>query len=263
MNRQRLVLLLEDTIYIYDVTNLNMYTPAMEHSSAAEEPPVFHYLAYPSKPGSGEVNVYDVIAMRIVTTISAHQTELACLEFSNRGDRLATASVKGTVFRVFDSTNGDKLFELRRGYSTTALIRHMTFSEDANWLCVSSNKSTVHVFKLFQAEAPPAEASWSSYLSSTLQYAAGYLPTTVTEVWTQERSFAQAMLPEDVGEHIATMGGTPESPTIMVVSHDGWLFQYNINVIEGGECGTPRKHRVDGSDAKPAEDAAAHKPSTP
>lgn len=86
----------------------------------------------------------------------------------------------------------------------------------------TSDKSTVHVFKFEQvggfflegvsvwcvpncpsahfqqqvtAEAAPAPASWTSYLTSTAQMAASYLPATVTDVFSQARSFAQITLP--------------------------------------------------------------------
>ena len=35
---------------------------------------------------------------------------------------------QGTIFRVFDTVNGNKLCELRRGYSTYASIKCMSFN---------------------------------------------------------------------------------------------------------------------------------------
>lgn len=60
--------------------------------------------------------------------IEAHDSPVACLEFNNKGDRLVTASAKGTVFRVFSTPSGDKLFELRRGFSSYAKVSSMSFS---------------------------------------------------------------------------------------------------------------------------------------
>ena len=64
---------------------------------------------------------------------------------------IATASTKGTIIRVWDSTNRqgriNKLAELRRG-SDSATIHCINFSSDSQFLVVSSDKGTVHVFAL-------------------------------------------------------------------------------------------------------------------
>lgn len=54
-------------------------------------------------------------------TINAHQGELACLAVSQQGVMVATASTKGTLIRVWDTTKKVLLIELRRGSDLATL----------------------------------------------------------------------------------------------------------------------------------------------
>ena len=47
--------------------------------------------------------------------MGCHQTELVCLSLSANGARLATASERGTIIRVWDTATKHMLHELRRG----------------------------------------------------------------------------------------------------------------------------------------------------
>lgn len=80
-------------------------------------------------------------------TIGAHQNELCCLAINQLGTMIATASVKGTLIRIWDSIQRVMLVELRRG-SDPAILYCINFSLGDEWLCCSSDKGTVHVFAL-------------------------------------------------------------------------------------------------------------------
>ncbi|CAF0816314.1 unnamed protein product [Rotaria sp. Silwood1] len=80
--------------------------------------------------------------------IHAHTNELAAMALNHAATLLATASKRGTLIRVFSTTGlSEKLFEFRRG-SDTADIHCITFSFDSSFLCVSSDKGTVHLYAL-------------------------------------------------------------------------------------------------------------------
>ena len=87
------------------------------------------------------------------TTIAAHNSQLAAISISPSGRRVATASEKGTVIRIFDTTTGAKLYELRRGLRRLATIYSMSWSSCNKYLAVASNTETVHVFKLEEDQA--------------------------------------------------------------------------------------------------------------
>jgi autophagy-related protein 18 len=54
--------------------------------------------------------------------IPAHDSPLASIAFDWHGSKLATASEKGTVIRVFSVPQAKRLFEFRRGIKRLASI---------------------------------------------------------------------------------------------------------------------------------------------
>ena len=106
------------------------------------------YLAYPGSSQVGEVQIFDTINLRAITMIPAHDSPLAAIGFDWHGTKLATASEKGTVIRVFSIPQGKRLFEFRRGVRRNASIYSLSFSPDSLYLSASSNLETLHIFRL-------------------------------------------------------------------------------------------------------------------
>lgn len=71
-------------------------------------------------PGHVRVELYD---LRKSQLIPAHESELAAVCLNHQGTRLATASDKGTLIRVFDTHTGELLKELRRGMGKVGNIK--------------------------------------------------------------------------------------------------------------------------------------------
>ena len=58
------------------------------------------------------IELYDI---NRATLIQTHETELAAIAINPDGSKLATASEKGTLVRVWECSSGEPLKELRRG----------------------------------------------------------------------------------------------------------------------------------------------------
>ncbi|QDS73401.1 hypothetical protein FKW77_007818 [Venturia effusa] len=178
MNRKRMVVVLENAIYIYDIGNMKLLhqidTPPNPHALCVLSPSSENnILAYPCPlvvspssitkkpshvpPGSqashvapqnaGHVRIFDATTLESVNTIEAHQSSIGCLALNSDGTLLATASEKGTVIRVFAIPSGENLFQFRRG-TLPAHIYNMSFNATSTLLCVSSASETIHIFKL-------------------------------------------------------------------------------------------------------------------
>ncbi|KAJ3569738.1 hypothetical protein NPX13_g5982 [Xylaria arbuscula] len=175
LNRKRLCVVLEDSIYMYDIANMSLLqrvdTSPNPGAICALSPSSENcYFAYPlPKPRdesadkrprhappasvsyapvtSGEVLVYDTLTLKTVNVVEAHRSPLSCIALNNAGTLLATASETGTIIRVFSVPQGQKLYQFRRGtYPST--IYSMSFNVASSLLCVSSVSDTVHIFRL-------------------------------------------------------------------------------------------------------------------
>lgn len=81
----------------------------------------------------------------IMTSIEAHESEVAYITVNPEGTLIATASIKGTKLKVFSADNGQTLQVLRRGTSNV-LITSIVFHPTLNLLACCSVKSSIHIF---------------------------------------------------------------------------------------------------------------------
>ncbi|KAL6238633.1 autophagy-related protein 18 [Aspergillus navahoensis] len=189
LNRKRLVIVLEDQIYLYDIQTMKLLytieTSPNPNALCALSPSSENcYLAYPLpqkaapssfnppahappgnthvSPTSGEVLIFDTLKLEAINVIEAHRSPLACITLNSDGTLIATASDKGTIIRVFSVPDGHKLYQFRRG-SIPSRIFSMSFNTTSTLLCVSSSTETIHLFKLSHPsqlqETTPTNAS--------------------------------------------------------------------------------------------------------
>ncbi|KAJ5881309.1 Autophagy-related protein 18 [Penicillium subrubescens] len=183
LNRKRLVIVLEDQIYLYDIQTMGLLstidTSPNPHAICALAPSSDNcYMAYPLpqkapatvkqpahappgtshvSPTTGDVLIFDAVKLEAINVIEAHRSPLACITLNSDGTLLATASDKGTIIRVFSVPDGHKLYQFRRG-SMPSRIYSMSFNTTSTLLCVSSSTETIHLFKLTQ-QGPSSDAS--------------------------------------------------------------------------------------------------------
>ncbi|CAA6671915.1 unnamed protein product [Spirodela intermedia] len=115
----------------------------------------------PDAENAGMVIVRDLVSKTVVVQFRAHKSPISALSFDPTGILLVTASVHGhniNVFRVMPSASGSKsrsdacgsythLYRLQRGF-TNAVIQDISFSDDSQWIMISSSRGTSHLFSI-------------------------------------------------------------------------------------------------------------------
>lgn len=178
LRRDRVVVVLEDKVYVYNFADLKLLDqletcPNPKGLCALCPYPPTMVLAIPAQQ-QGHIRV-ELYSKHKYTLIRAHEANLACIALNSDGTRLATASEKGTLIRIFDTETGNPLQEVssglgllmnfcclvskdtelrsffppqvRRG-ADRAEIYSLAFNFTTEWLACSSDKGTVHVFKI-------------------------------------------------------------------------------------------------------------------
>ncbi|KAM3598186.1 uncharacterized protein V6R79_014688 [Siganus canaliculatus] len=263
LNRQRLVVCLEESIYVHNIKDMKLLktllnTPSnpsglcalsINHSNS--------YLAYPGSATLGEIVVYDANTLTTVTMIPAHDSPLAALTFNASATKLASASERGTVIRVFSIPEGVRLFEFRRGMKRYVSISSLSFSHDGQFLCASSNTETVHIFKLEQLGLSGGDeaATWTAYVGKMFSAASSYFPAQVSGMMSQDRAFATVHLLASSQRNVCALATIQKIPRLLVATADGQLFIYNVDPVDGGECMLVYQHRLFGGDEDQSEEA--------
>ncbi|KAJ1551260.1 autophagy protein, partial [Cladochytrium tenue] len=170
LNRKRLIVVLEEHVYIYDIGNMKLLhtidTSPNPNALCVLSPSSENcYIAYPPNTAgaSGDLLIFDAVNLQAMNIIPAHKSPLSCVSFNFDGTMIATSSDKGTVIRVFSVPTGAKLFQFRRG-TYSARIYSLAFDISSTLLAVSSDSDTVHVFRLqSDAERAAAEAAAAAH----------------------------------------------------------------------------------------------------
>ncbi|XP_022733023.1 autophagy-related protein 18f-like isoform X2 [Durio zibethinus] len=109
----------------------------------------------------GMVIVRDIVSKVVIAQFRAHKSPISALCFDPSGTLLVTASVQGhniNVFKIMPGLQGSSsacdapasfahLYRLQRGF-TNAVIQDISFSDDGNWIMISSLRGTSHLFAI-------------------------------------------------------------------------------------------------------------------
>uniref|UniRef100_A0ACD5WIS0 Uncharacterized protein n=1 Tax=Avena sativa TaxID=4498 RepID=A0ACD5WIS0_AVESA len=237
LRRDRIVVVLDTKVYVYNFADLKL----VHHIETAPNPKGL--CAVSQQPGSivlvcpgaqkGQIRV-EHYGARKTKFINAHSSRVACFALSQDGRLIATASTKGTLVRIFNAAEGNLLQEVRRG-ADRAEIYSLAFSNNLQYLAVSSDKGTIHVFNLkinvgltTNDKPLPAPDPDVPHMSPSFSFIKGVLPKYFHSEW----SVAQFRLHE--GEQYIVAFGH-EKNTVAVVGMDGSFYRCQFDPVNGGE----------------------------
>uniref|UniRef100_A0A0E0LPL3 Anaphase-promoting complex subunit 4 WD40 domain-containing protein n=1 Tax=Oryza punctata TaxID=4537 RepID=A0A0E0LPL3_ORYPU len=186
----------------------------------------------------GDLRVERWVGEFMPLVIDAHRSRVASVAMSWDAKLVATASVRGTVVRVFRVADGTLLQEMRRG-SDRADIYSIAFSTDSEWLAVSSDKGTVHVFRINICLTTSSKAA-GQY--ATQSYGAKAIKKSISSIkdiftlgyFDPERSVAQFRLRENV-KYFVTFGKIPNKNIVLIIGMDGSFYRCQFDPANGGE----------------------------
>lgn len=230
------------------------------------------HLAFPVSNDCGELQLYDAENLHVKLKIKAHDSPLSAFNFSQNGQLLATASEKGTVIRVFCVKNGQKVHEFRRGMKRCVRIASLNFSGCSNYLCVSSNTETVHVFKIdlklveeverqncinnndessdgsssvdttSSGDSVELKSDYSTSNRWSMGFFTKYLPSPVSDVFTQDRAFSSVQLNQAGLRYQCAIAKLEKESKLLAACEDGFLYVYDFDANKGGDCKLIRAH---------------------
>eukprot|EP01101_Sappina_pedata_P002590 TRINITY_DN12817_c0_g1_i1.p1 TRINITY_DN12817_c0_g1~~TRINITY_DN12817_c0_g1_i1.p1 ORF type:complete len:389 (+),score=130.02 TRINITY_DN12817_c0_g1_i1:100-1167(+) len=227
LRRDRIVVALETKVYVYNFTDLTlidsfdtMQNPKGLCALSAGSNPVLAILG--KNVGQVRIKLFD---SNVVHDIQAHDNKISQIALNAEGSLLATCSEKGTLVRLYDTTTANLLGEFRRG-ALSAEIYNISFDQTSTWVCVTSDKGTVHIYNISGVVPgnPNSQTDPSAEnRTSSLSFMKNILPTYFSSIW----SCGQFTVPES--RCICSFG---QGNSIIVVCADGKYYKYLFDPVK-------------------------------
>ncbi|KAK8790607.1 hypothetical protein WA538_001849 [Blastocystis sp. DL] len=227
-----IVAILPKTTYVFNLKDGTLYDQYSTYSNPRglcdirqrEDGPVFVVLG----KKKGAITIWSKGKKtfgNVSQTITAHESELSSLCVSPDGKMVATASVKGSIIRVFSTYTGECLGEIRRGRTHAAIV-NLEFDNSMQYLLCNTG-TTIHVARCL---APESVRSSAASMHSMVR---GEDASSVAESVTLAgglfgRSFSlHYSNPDHSKSMVAVFGAEPD--TLCVLTSKGLLQKLSID----------------------------------
>ncbi|CCK69313.1 phosphoinositide binding protein ATG18 KNAG_0C02000 [Huiozyma naganishii CBS 8797] len=106
----------------------------------------------------GDITIFNLKTLQPSMVVEAHKSEISAVSLSSDGTLLTTASKQGTIIKVFRVCDGVNICQFRRG-TYSVRVNDIRFSQDNEYLTVTSSSSTIHIFQVKVEEKPERGAN--------------------------------------------------------------------------------------------------------
>lgn len=242
-NRKRLIVILQDRTFIYDLNSLSIIdtidtVPNNKGLCAFSPTSEGCYLALPASTSKGSVLVYNTMELQSLCQIDAHRSPLAAIVFSSNGMYLATASEQGTIIRVHLVSQATKSYSFRRGtYPSTIYSLSFGPSEELpDILLATSSSGSLHVF-LLGAMIDQRSKKPYALLSSMI-------PDSVNDAFDPAHHVHHDVVPTGVKSYVTVYSAekVPNASTVsnvrasvFIITHNGYFREYILSVTKLSE----------------------------
>ena len=156
---------------------------------------------------------------------NAHKGNINVLSLNFDGTKLASASDRGTLIRIFNIKTREQIGEFRRG-STDANIYSLNFSFDNSLLGLTSNHGSCHIFRLNKPKSEEKKVS-----SGMMGYISGFslsgMGKKITKAMGEEYSWKKIEIGYKVKSFISFL--KEDKNNIFIIDINGNYFSINLN----------------------------------
>lgn len=238
LKENRIYVVTSDKIYLFDL-NLNLID-ALESKNTLGLISLCYkedILAYPDKKIEGYIRIknYD---KKLHYSFCAHKTPLSCLQLNQEGNLIATSSLKGTIIRIYNITNGILIKEVRRG-TEGAFINNISFDPTQKYFAVNSDRKTIHLFFISNNEVNSDENNNGNAMSKIISEDSEIVDSkksmfngfnSFIKYFGAEYSFARFKI--NCNKSLCTFG--PDN-TIIIITYDGKYYQVGFEPVNNSE----------------------------
>ena len=184
-------------------------------------------IVYPSnEEGKGQLTIKHCYSRKHIY-LNPHNNKVTYISLSFDGLLLATASEDGKKIRIFNTETGEYLEELHRG-KEKAEIKYISFNPNNQFIAVSSEKGTIHIWSLAESIKKIKESiKFLGFEEKANNISNDYGTFSITG---KEWSFAQVRLNEQSIFHFS------DENTLIIITRNGKYYKAKIDLKKGGEC---------------------------